>query len=148
MQIKSISFSRDIIIKPIAERWFLIPHSFTVSIFTDCGIYRIKVKPGFMFDGRSGGPAVDCIAPNLGSQNEIKAWLLHDLMYYDIGFSFEETNLILYNTLRQIGYGWFRAKLIYTGVSTSVARTHFGEPKPTDKEFCNIGNYKVTLSDK
>ena len=95
MKIDKIEFSRDITIRPIADRWYRIDGAFTVDIYLkDEGVVHIRVDDGFMFDGRSGGPCVDFIAPNLGTQDELKIWLLHDLMGYDIYFSFKETNKI------------------------------------------------------
>ena len=71
--------SNDVYIAPMSERWYRIPHSWACEAVTDCGRIRAEVGAGFLFDGRSGGLAVDVIAPNLGTQAETKRWLAHDL---------------------------------------------------------------------
>ena len=147
MKVLKVEFSRDILLKPISDRWYEIQGAFTVDITTDCGVKRINVDYCFVLDGRSGGPLVDFIAPNLGTQAELKAWTLHDICGHDLtGFTFEETNEILYMMLRQCGYGWFRAKVIYTGVSLSD--DWFGIPIIGDKSYPNITKIHVRHYDK
>ena len=147
MKINEVKFSRDILIEPVSDRWYRIPGAFTIDLTTDCGRIRINIDDGFMFDGRSGGPAVDFIAPNLGTQSELKAWLLHDINGYGKCLSFEETNELLYSMLRgQCNYSWFRAKVIYTAVSFSDS--WYGEPKPTDRERINWNKIHIRHYDK
>ena len=148
MKVLSVEFSRDIVIKPIETLWYQVQGAFHLDYKTDVGDIRVNVDDGFMFDGRSGGPMVDAlgIAPNLGSQPELKCWLAHDINAYDICFSYDETNDILYNMLRDIGYGWFRAKMIYTAVNCS--ESWFGEPLPNDREFPNLAKIHVRHYDR
>ena len=139
-----------ITIAPIAERWYNIPHGFRFELVTDVGRKVISVDSGFCFDGRSGGSMVDAlgVAPNLGTQDEIKAWLLHDINYYDCtGLSFDESNELLYSMLRKCGYSWIRAKLVYNAVQW-FGRGSFGEPSPDSREFCNVGKIHVRHYDK
>ena len=86
------------------------------------------------------------IAPNLGTQEELKCWLAHDINAYDICFSYDETNEILYSMLRNIGYSWVRARMIYTAVN--FTDSWFGEPAPSDREFPNITKIHVRHTDK
>lgn len=147
MKVDKIEFSRDITIKPIADRWYRIDGAFTVDIYLkDEGVVHICVDDGFMFDGRSGGPCVDFIAPNLGTQDELKIWLLHDLMGYDIYFTFKETNKILYDNLRKIGYGWIKANSIWSAVS--ISDSWFGIPLPDSREYPNLNKIHVRHYDK
>ena len=147
MRVLKVEFSRDILLKPISDRWYEIQGAFSIDITTDCGVKRINVDDGFLFDGRSGGPMVDFIAPNLGTQAELKAWCLHDINAHDLtGFTFEETNEMLYMLLRQCGYGWFRAKVIHTAVSLSD--DWFGVPVIGDKSYPNITKIHVRHFDK
>lgn len=149
MKIHEVIFSRDLSIMPIADRWYRINGAFTVDIKTDCGVKHICVDDGFMTDGRSGSSWIDAlgIAPNLGNQEEMKAYILHDLLYYDIGFTFEEANELLYSMLRQCGYGWFRARLIYNAVSL-FGKDHFGLPIVGDREYENITKLHIRHFDK
>ena len=149
MKITKVEFSRDITLKPIADRWYEVQGAFTVEITTDCGIKRINVDDGFKTDGRSGSSWIDAlgIAPNLGSQEELKAFVLHDLLFYSIGFSFDEANEILYSMLRDAGYGWFRARLVYSAVKI-FGEPYFGEPLPNDREYPNLAKIHVRHVDK
>lgn len=137
----------DIELFPISDRWYKINHPVDMEIITNVGTYRIKLDKDFHFDGRSGGPFADLIAPNLGTQNEVKAWLLHDVLGYDIGLSFKETNDALYWTLiYNCAYHSFKASLIRKAVS--VSDSWFGRPKEGDRELINNGKIHLTLSDK
>lgn len=149
MKITKVEFSREITLKPIADRWYEIQGAFSVDITTDCGVKRINVDDGFMTDGRSGSAWIDAlgIAPNLGSQEELKAFICHDLLFYDIGFEFTEANELLYSMLRKAGYGWFRARLIFTAVDF-FGEDHFGRPLPTDREYQNLAKIHVRHYDK
>lgn len=147
MIIEKIVFSRDISLKPIADRWYRIEGAFSINVYLrDEGIVRICIDDGFEFDGRSGGPCVDFIAPNLGTQDELKAWCFHDICGYDIYFSFKETNNILYNSLRKIGYGWYKANVILAAVSFSDS--WFGKPLPNTREYRNLNKIHVRHVDK
>lgn len=147
MHILDIKFSRDITIRPISDRWYRIDGAFTIDVYLkDEGLVHISIDDGFMFDGRSGGPCVDFIAPNLGTQAELKAWLFHDICGYDIYFSFKETNKILYDTLRKIGYGWFKANAIWSAVS--ITDSWFGMPLPNSREYPNMNKIHVRHYDK
>src|SRR5574343_2311 len=148
MKVTKVEFSRDIILKPIADRWYEVQGAFCIDYTTDCGIIRINVDHGFLLDGRSGRPMVEVlgIAPNLGTQEELKRWVAHNINAHDICFSYDETNDILYNMLRNIGYGCFRSKLIYTAVNFSEG--WFGEPLPNDREYPNLAKIHVRHVDK
>ena len=148
MKVTKVEFSRDIILKPIADGWCEVQGAFCIDYTTDCGLIRINVDRGFTMDGRSGGPMVEAfgIAPNLGTQDELKCWLAHDINAYAIYFSYDETNDILYSMLREIGYGWFRSKLIYTAVNCSDS--WFGEPYPNEREYPNLAKIHVRHTDK
>lgn len=148
MIVRKVEFSRDIVLKPIADRWYEVQGAFHIDYITDYGNIRINVDNGFLFDGRSGGPMVEAfgIAPNLGTQVELKCWLAHDINAYDICFSYDETNTILYNMLRDAGYSWMKSKLIYTAVNCS--ESWFGEPLRNDREWVNVGKIHVRHTDK
>jgi len=138
MKIISCTFNRDILIKPIDDRWYEIPHKFQIKLDLGSVVKYVDVDAGFLFDGRSGGPMVDYFAPNLGTQEEIKSWLPHDIGAYDsIGLSFDENNELLHYNLREnAGYGWWSANTIkfFVGVSEG----YFGVPLPDSREYSNI----------
>lgn len=149
MKVLKVEFSRDLTLKPIADRWYEVQGAFSIDYTTDCGKIRVNVDHGFRMDGRSGSAWIDAlgIAPNLGGQEEMKAFLCHDLLYYDIGFTFDEANEILYMMLRECGYGWVRSRLIYNAVSM-FGESHFGLPTVDDKEYSNITKIHYRHYDK
>lgn len=148
--IHRVDVSRDITLTPVGDRWYRVQGAFTVDIFTDFGRKHIMVDDGLMFDGRSGSSWIDAlgIAPNLGTQAELKEFLTHDILYYDIGFTFEEANALLRDRLRsECGYGAIRAGLIYHAVQT-FGRSHFGAPAPDEREYPNLAKIHVRHYDK
>lgn len=148
MKIISISFSRDIEIEELSYRWYRVPHPFTIRIDLGCVVKYVDVDAGFLFDGRSGGPGIDFFAPNLGSQAEIKSWLLHDLGSYDlIGVTFEENNELLYFSLvRYADYWKIKASTIkfFVGIKDS----YFGVPLEGDREYPNVEKIHLRNWDK
>lgn len=133
---------RDITIMPVGDRRYIIPHSVTAWLdIPGDGTKMVRTEPGFEFDGRSGGVVGDLIAPNLGTQEELKCWWMHDVNGYGQTLTFEETNDLLYDMLRDIGYGRIRAGMIHTAVSMSDS--WFGEPTEDQWEYRNNGKIYV-----
>jgi hypothetical protein len=100
-----------------------------------------------MFDGRSGGPAVDKVVPNLGTQAECKEWFKHDLFGHGLILSFEETNDMLRIGLRDnCGYTRSKAGAIHRAVSLSD--DWFGEPQEGDRSYPNLKLIKARWFDK
>ena len=140
--------SRDIKLMPLADRWYRIPGHWSVDIWGPFpGRKHIDVDDGFAFDGRSGPILADVVMPNLGSQPELKAALVHDLnAYAKSGLTFSETNELFRAMLRHAGYGYMRAGLIWAAVSMNDS--WFGEPLPTDREYPNLEKIKLRYFDK
>lgn len=118
------------------NRWYRIKRDNTIWVVTNRGTIRYFVKEGFYFDGRSGGPLIDWILPNLGSENEILCWLIHDINAYATYLSFEDTNEMLRQMLRLSGKGRLRASLAHWTVSQSSA--WYGDPKHGEREWVNV----------
>ena len=138
-----VLFSRDLEIVRVSDRWYRIPFSFDVDIYLD-GVHRahIDIDRDFMFDGRSGPRIVDFFVPNLGTQNERRAWFIHDLLSYSLGISYRENNRLLFGTLRRTcGYPRVKAGLIWGAVSLSSS--YYGKPKPDEREYVNLPKIHV-----
>lgn len=106
-------------------------------VITNQGELQVVLKKSFEFDGRSGTPIVDCVAPNLGSRNERFTWLTHDVNGYDLDLSFSDTNNLLYAMLVQLcGYSKLKASIIKYAVSLS--KSWFGKPKKNDWCYKNV----------
>ena len=149
MSIKCIGVSTtaDIIIEPIADRWYNIMQDVTINVFLQGeGKLVYDIKKGFLFDGRSGGPLCDFIAPNLGTQKQVACWLIHDLNGYDQYLCFADTNELLRQMLINCGTSSWTSWLVKRAVSLSDS--WFGEPKPSDREYPNLKFFTVRHYDK
>ena len=118
----------------------------SIKLYTDCGVLRISWTAGAFVDGRSGGRYVDWLMPNVGSHKERTCWLAHDILFYDFGISFETTNNIFKQLLKMCGYSKLRIYLLYLGVSSDIARRHFGNNTP--KEVINKTHFNVRWTDR
>ena len=106
-------------------------------VITNQGKLHIFLKKGFEFDGRSGTPICDFVAPNLGSIKERFTWLTHDVNGYDLDLSFSDTNNLLWAMLVYLcGYSKFKASIIRYAVSLS--KSWFGKPKKNDWCYKNV----------
>lgn len=128
-------------------RWYCIPHAWNVTIWTDCGVIRIHVAAGFLFDGRSGGPLLDCVAPNLGTTAEVWAWAVHDLLghgiYGDVQFANDSLHWVLRN---EASYSKKRAALIVGTVSSYTG--WWGVPELGDESYSNLQRITVRHDSK
>lgn len=131
-----VTVSGDVVIKPVEDRWYSLENP--VLVMVSWGNYSLAYEfhPGFLFDGRSGGPLADFVAPNLGTQPEVVCWLLHDANGYADVLTFEETNDLLQAMLVQSGHSRFKAWLVKTAVS--ISDSWFGKPKPGEREYVNV----------
>lgn len=97
----------------------------------------VATRAGFLTDMRSGPSVIDVFVPHLGSQAERRAWWLHDVLSYDIGFSFEEVNQILkLYLLSECGYSKFVANLVK--FSVSCTKSWFGKPPKGSIYYPNL----------
>lgn len=133
-----ISFraTSEIEIAPVADRWYRLIAEVWIFVTRDRDVLVYRFLPGFMFDGRSGGPFADLIAPNLGTQEELACWMIHDANGYGTLLTFDETNQLLHAMLRSVGYSRFRSWLIRSAVSLS--RGWFGYPRAGEREMVNV----------
>lgn len=137
MTIHRLTISRQLVPRKLRYRWYVIDHEWDVAIYTDCGVIRIHVAPGFLFDGRSGGPAIDWLVPNLGTTQEVWAWAVHDLLGHGIYGGFEFCNDCLYWILRNLAkYPHWKAEAVRVAVSASDS--WFGEPVFDDRSYPNL----------
>ena len=79
----------------IGVRKYELTKTARVTVNTDWGVFRLKVKKGFIWDARSGGPLVDFFLPHQGKHEDQLCWFVHDIFGHSIGLSFQTTNEIL-----------------------------------------------------
>jgi hypothetical protein len=120
----------------VPGRWYRMRRANTIWVVTNRGSLRYHYREGFYFDGRSGGPLVDIVLPNLGTEDEIICWLLHDLNAYGTFLGFSDTNEMLRQMLRKIGKCRAKASLAHWTVSRSSS--WYGEPKHGEREYINV----------
>ena len=139
----SSKIEQDICVYPILDRWYRIPHLVDILLYKDKKPYaHIGLDPDFLFDGRSGGPLVDLFIPNLGTQDETKMWLIHDVLAYDVCLSFAENNrLLLENMRKTCGYGRVSSRLVWGSVS--IYQGYFGKPDHKSREYPNLSKIHV-----
>lgn len=131
-----VEISAPIELEPIRDRWYRLVSPVTIMVAWRGMVLCYEFRAGFEFDGRSGGPLADLLAPNLGTQEETACWMVHDANGYGTLLGFEQTNSLLRSMLRSFGYGWARSWLIWSAVSLS--RSWYGSPLPGDREFRNV----------
>lgn len=119
------------------KRRYQLDSDVEYRVITNQGELHIFLKKGFEFDGRSGTPICDFVAPNLGSIKERFTWLTHDVNGYDLDLSFSDTNNLLWAMLVYLcGYSKFKASIIRYAVSLS--KSWFGKPKKNDWCYKNV----------
>ena len=140
MKVLNIKIKTSIDSDTVHDRLYRINNTVSVSICTDEGVYRVVAYPGFLTDGRSGGPLVDPIFPNWGTQLERAVVLFHDILYYDFDITWETANLLLRESIKFIGKSSIRANMVYWGVSTDIGRNAFGCKTRHDFDMTNKCN--------
>lgn len=78
IELYKVTLSRPVVFSPVKGRIVKLEYDTCVRLFTNEGIYVFYFKEGFIWNGRSGGPLVDPIAANQGTQMESAMWLFHD----------------------------------------------------------------------
>lgn len=149
MNIISVSFDRDVEYEEYEYRKFSTTHELNICIVTDKGVKRVRLDAGWRWNGRSGPSFIDYLSPNLGTQNEIKTYLVHDLAFSTLlGLSFRESNELMYTMLRiKCKYSYWRAMPIYAGVKF-FGKKHYGEYIITDWDYLNKYKTHVEYGDR
>jgi hypothetical protein len=90
-------------------------------VTADDGVHEFSFWPGFRWDGRSGPPEVDHIAPNHGTQKEAAKWLGHDGSGYPGTCSTITGNeLLRQGLIKDCGYSEATATLIHVIVEITA----------------------------
>jgi hypothetical protein len=110
-------------------------------VTADGGVHEFSFLPGFRWDGRSGPPEVDYLAPNQGSQKEAAKWLGHDGSGYpDTCSTLIGNELLRQGLILDCGYSEHVASLIHNTVEITAESWKADEWSQVDKEWlCNKG---------
>lgn len=120
--------------KTVGDRLYELTRDCAVIIVTNDGTIRVELRKGFVTDGRSGGRFIDWLFPNWGTQRQRACVGVHDALFYDFGLSFETANYILKQMIELTPMSKWRAWMVWKGVSTDIARSHFGNNSPEEEE--------------
>lgn len=121
-------------IESIGNRWYQIKaDTMAVLFFDNAMALVVDVRCGFKFDGRSGGILVDFFVPNLGKPTETWCFLVHDVLFYNFGITFKETNKIFRQQMRiSPKYGRIKASVVHLFVSI-FGKWSFGTKTEVDR---------------
>ena len=107
--------------KPIFDRVVQLENPLTIKLLTSMGNFTFRLEKGFTWDGRSGGPLIDYLAPNQGKLSESLMWLCHDAGGYpDTLGSPDLDNQILEAWCLFNGYTWLVRKAIRKAVDIAA----------------------------
>lgn len=121
MKINAIRLDGKITLEPVTGRLVRLADTVTVRYdLDDEGVFIVHIREGFLYDGRSGGPLVDYLAPNQGNQKESAMWLVHDALGYPETMSGEFDNDLLYAAMDCNKYGWLTRNAIDAAVRLTV----------------------------
>lgn len=134
----------------ISDRKFKLQSPVVIDYHTSEGVLRFIAEKGFETDGRSGGPIVDLLMPNIGQAGYRNAWLAHDIGYCltdEKGISFELANDLFRQALKLpkrfggAGLSSIRAWMAWKGVESYFGKKAFETKDKTDrrnKGFCSF----------
>ena len=134
----------------ISDRKYKLETPVIIDYHTSEGVIRVIAEKGFETDGRSGGPIVDLLLPNIGKAGYRNAWLFHDIAYSltdEKGISFELANNLFRQALKLpkrfggAGMSSVRAWLAWKGVESYFGKKAFDTSDKTDrcnKDLCSL----------
>ena len=123
MKVKSVTQSAPLVVRPLGDRLYMLPDSFSVTIRTDEGAFAFKFMAGFVTNFRSGGVAVDLFIDQVGDEKKALCYLVHDAMYTPCAalamehpVSRKKADLLLRESLKHCGMNSFLASVVYNSV--------------------------------
>jgi len=138
---KVLEFKRsEFDISRVGKRLFDLNNDALLEYFTDEGVYRIWLKKGFRFNGRSGPSIIDFYLPNLADDDYNAAVGGHDACFDVHCFSFKVSNALFRGALLCIGRKPEKVMVAFRFVSSFIGKFIYWRRQ--DK--INVG--KVTYS--
>ena len=144
MKVKSVTQSAPLVVRPLGDRLYMLPHNFSVTIRTDEGAFAFKFIAGFVTNFRSGGVAVDLFIDQVGDEKKALCYLVHDAMYTPCAalgmehpVSRKKADTLLREALNHCGMGSFKAALVYNSVRA------FGESAYEEDDKLTLENSRM-----
>ena len=141
----TVTLSEPIAYKPVKGRIVSLANdSLDIRLYTNEGVFLFRLLKDFCWNGRSGGPFVDFIAPNQGTQMESAMWAFHDCSGYPNTISPDISGELLRQfAIKMNGYNSKTALLIKKSVNAVSSKWKAYEWEEVDKEYVNnFGRYK------
>ena len=149
MKLIKFEMSHRIEMAPVSGRFVELVAPVCLSYHTNEGVHRFDIDNGFMWDGRSGGPAGDLILPNHGTQEQSALALGHDAGGYPDTVSADLDNELYCKGLESIGTG---DRIIYAVRMAIEITSHewkaYGWSEVDEQYQLNRGKIKYTWSSK
>ena len=124
MILKGVRILHPLEFTPASATLFRLTASYAVDFLTDEGTWKLRNRPGWLTDLRSGSSLIDCIVPKMGGAVYTAGILLHDTAFSG-KMSFDLANEMLRQCLILSGeIGEFRAGLAAKAVS-AFGRSHY-----------------------
>lgn len=123
---KCNSFSHTPLIREIDGDWATLKAGIQVVIDTDEGKLIITAAKGFTWNGKSFP-----IPKRFYNNNEDICYLVHDILYHNVGLSRADADDILRGMLREVGRSRFYASTTCWGCNTFARKAFGGNDKRT-----------------
>lgn len=124
MILKEVNILKPLEFTPVNTKLFSLTSPYWVDFVTDEGVWKLRNKPSWLTDLRSGSSCIDCIIPKMGNAVYTAGILLHDTAFSG-KMSFGLANEMLRQCMilsKEVGP--FRAGLAHTAVS-KFGRSHY-----------------------
>ena len=126
MILKSVNIIKPLQFAPVSTELFSLTAPYWVDFVTDDGTWKLRNKPAWLTDLRSGSSCIDCIIPKMGNPVYVAGILLHDTAFSG-KMSFDLANEMLRQCMILSGeVGPFRAGLAKKAVCMFGRSHYFG----------------------
>lgn len=147
MKVKNIVFHTQkdgIKLKALGDRYFQIQDLLDLAVCTDVGVFRYRIRPGFVTNFRSGAPLVDSFIDQCGDRLHQACWIVHDANYtpcinkcFKHAVDRKTADDLLHAMLLYAGESKFKAGIVWSAVRL------FGRSAYEDDDSLTVGNYPL-----
>ena len=146
MKVNNIVFNTPdgIAVKALGDRYFQILKTLIITVLTDIGVFRYKIRPPFVTNFRSGSPMADRFIDQFGDILHQAAWIVHDANYtpcinkcFEHAVDRKTADDLLHAMLLYAGESKFKADMVWCAVRL------FGRSAYEDDDSLTVGNYPL-----
>ena len=131
MKLLDIKIIKPLKMEPIDSKYWKLTDDYHVDFITDGGVWKLRNKPNWITDLRSGcGDVINIIAPKWGNSEYTATVLMHDTAWSG-WMSRQLSNELLKQGMILSGeIGSFRGALVYNAVQCFGHYSNMDEPLP------------------